>query len=145
MLHLASIHEKNLTMFHRNHFILSISDLEESDIFNDHDLDDDNHISIETCRRLFPNASMSTLASLIISSIQIKIGEGVENFLLVFNEDNKVESLDLLNGLIYVFDLTPSSREQEAFYDFLRSYAQDWTHKLIAEEKRLNKSESTIH
>ncbi|BCT30374.1 hypothetical protein [Bacillus velezensis] len=141
MLHLASIHEKNLTMFHRNHFILSISDLEESDIFNDHD----NHISIETCRRLFPNASMSTLASLIISSIQIKIGEGVENFLLVFNEDNKVESLDFLNGLIYVFDLTPSSREQEAFYDFLRSYAQDWTHKLIAEEKRLNKSESTIH
>jgi hypothetical protein len=143
MIHLSTIHESNLTTFHRNHFILTVSDLNDTSIFKDHDLTNDNHISIETCRRLFPNASKDTIANLLLTALQIKIGLGETHFLFVFNDDNKEESLDVVNGLVQVFELTPSSDEQKAYFDFLKTYALDWTHILIAEEQRLKKIGTT--
>lgn len=144
MIHLSTINEKNLTKFHRNHFILSVSDLKDTAIFEDHDLNNDNHITIETYRRLFPNASKATIASLLLTTLQLKIQEGKTHFLFVFNEDNKEASLDVVNGLVHILNLTPSSPEQESYFEFLRTYALDWTHVLLAEEKRLNKIGSII-
>lgn len=139
MIYLSTIHEAHLTMFHRNHFIVSTTDLKDLSIFKDNDPDNDNHISIETCRRLFPNASKSTIAGILLTSLQLKIQQGTNQFLLVFNNDNKIESFDLLNGLVQIFDLVPNSPEQKEYFDYIQTYAFDWTHILIAEEERLNK------
>ncbi|WP_257207979.1 hypothetical protein [Bacillus cereus] len=132
-----------MTAFHRNHFILAVTDLKDTSIFKDHDFTNDNHISIETCRRLFPNASEKTVASLLLTALQMKIEQGETHFLFVFNDDNKEESLDVINGLVHIFELTPTSDEQKAYFDFLKTYAKNWTHILIAEEQRLNKIGST--
>jgi len=145
LIHLSTINEEKLTSFNRNHFILSVTDLKDTAIFKDHDLNNDNHISIETCRRLFPNASKQTIANLLLTTLQIKIQQGETHFLFVFNEGNKAESLDVVNGLVQVFDLTPSTPEQEAYFSFLKAYAFEWTHILIAEEERLNKISSIQH
>lgn len=143
MIYLSTIHEKNLTPFHRNHFILTVTDLNDTSIFKDHDFTNDNHISIETCRRLFPVTSKETIANLLLTTLQIKIGQGEAHFLFVFNDDNKEESLDVVNGLVQVFGLIPSSDEQKAYFDFLKTYALDWTHILIAEDQRLGKIGTT--
>ncbi|AFQ30347.1 hypothetical protein P4493_10200 [Bacillus thuringiensis] len=143
MINLSTIHESNLTAFHRNHFILAVTDLKDTSIFKDDDFTNDNHISIETCRRLFPNASEKTVASLLLTALQMKIEQGETHFLFVFNDDNKEESLDVINGLVHIFELTPTSDEQEAYFDFLKTYEKNWTHILIAEEQRLNKIGST--
>ncbi|MEC3030059.1 hypothetical protein P9Z86_08740, partial [Bacillus thuringiensis] len=76
-------------------------------------------------------------------ALQMKIEQGETHFLFVFNDDNKEESLDVINGLVHIFELTPTSDEQEAYFDFLKTYEKNWTHILIAEEQRLNKIGST--
>ncbi|MFE7817887.1 hypothetical protein ACFU1R_06795 [Priestia megaterium] len=145
MIHLSTINEEKLTSFNPNHFILSVTDLKNTAPFKNHDLNNDNHISIETCRRLFPSSSNQTIASLMLTTLQIKIQQGKTHFLFVFNEKNKAESFDVVNGLIRVFNLTPSTPEQEAYFSFFKAYAFEWTHILIAEDKRLNKISSIQH
>lgn len=139
MLHFSTIHESKLTKFNRNHFILTVTDLNDTSIFKDHDSTNDNHFSIETCRRIFPNATKETIANLLLTTLQIKIEQGETHFLFVFNDENKAESLDVVNGLVHVLELTQSSPEQKAYFDFLKTYALEWTHILIAEESRLTR------
>lgn len=139
MIHLSTIHEKMLTSFHRNHFILTVSDLENTSIFKDHDLTNDNHLSLETCQRVFPSASKRTVANLLLTTMQIKVEQGQNHFLFAFNDQNKEESLDVVNGLVQILGLTPSSDEQQAYFDYLKTCAFEWTHLLIAEEENMKR------
>ncbi|MES9681664.1 hypothetical protein ABWK22_01865 [Gottfriedia acidiceleris] len=136
MIHFSTINEGNLTAFHRNHFIISITDLKDTSIFKDHDLNNENHISIETSRRLFPKATNITIANLVLTMLQMQIEAGKTHFLFVFNDDNKEESFDMVNGLVLIWELMPSSDEQQQYFDYLRTFAQEWTHLIVAEDKR---------
>lgn len=136
MIALSTIHESHLTKFHRNHFILTVSDLKDLSIFKDFDLDNENHFSLETAREVFPNASNETLAGLLLTTIKLKLQEGERNFLFVFNDENKTESLDIVNGLIHVFNLVAANEQQAKQFEYLKTFALEWTHLLIAEEDR---------
>lgn len=144
MIHLSTINETNLTTFHRNHFILSVTDLKDTSVFKDHDFNNENHISIETCKRIFPEATKTTIANLILTTIQIKIGQGQTNLLFVFNEENEAESFDVVNGLTQIFNLKPSNSEQNTYFEILKGYAGDWTQSLLIEEERFNKIGSIV-
>lgn len=134
MIALSTIHESKLTKFHRNHTIISVSDLPDTSIFKDGDLDNEKHISIEECRRLFPKASNKAIAGLLHTYLQLKLADGERNFLVVFNDENREVSFDIINGLVQVMNLEPATEEQEKYFAYLRTFALEWTHLLIAEE-----------
>lgn len=145
MIALSTIHESKLTKFHRNHIIFSVSDLPDTSIFKGKDLDNEQHISIEECRRLFPKANNQAIASLLFTYLHLKIAEGERNFLFVFNDENREVSFDVINGLVQILDLEPSTEEQEQYFAYLRTYALEWTHLLLAEKAQDKMTFRPIH
>lgn len=144
MLSLSTIHHKYLTNFHsQNHYLLTVSDLTDTEQFSHRFLSDDNYFSIETCRRLFPSANKNTIARLLLTAIRIQISQGRNRFLLVFNDNDRYESMDLLNGLIYALNLTTDDEEQRAIWDSIKPYGLDWVHIFIAEESSFGNN--TVH
>ncbi|UOE58168.1 hypothetical protein [Cytobacillus oceanisediminis] len=135
MLQLSTIHENNLTKFHRNHFILSVKDLKDASIFKGEDIQNDNHFTIQSFKRLFPNATKDTTAAIITMTIKIKLGQGTENFLFAFNDQTKNETLDIVNGLVWVFDFKSGNAEQEGFFRYLETHAGEWTQLLLADAR----------
>lgn len=136
MINLSTIHESKLTKFHRNHYIITVTDLKDTSIFKKHDPDCEKHFSLETCIRLFPNASKKTIASLLLTSMRVQVLDGQSNFLFVFNDENREVSFDIVNGLVHVLRLEASNEEQEKYFEYLRTFALEWTHYLIEEEAR---------
>lgn len=136
---LSTIHHENLTNFHRNHFIITVTDLKDTEQLKTSLLNDENYISIETCRRLFPNASKESIAGLLLTTLQMKISQQKTDFLFVFNDEDKCEAMDILNGLVHVLGLTPKQEQQEKYFEMIKAYGVDWTHILIEQEQRLKK------
>lgn len=144
MITLSTIHERKLTRFHRNHYIICVSNLQNTSSLEGDDLQNEKHFSIEMCNDLYPNASMETKAGILLTSIQRKIQEGVQNFLLVFNDDTKYETIDLLNAFVLVLQLEPSNEEEKNKYDLLRAYAGEWTHAILRTEEKYGKIKNAL-
>lgn len=144
MITFSSIHEKNLTRFHRNHYIICVSNLKNRSPLEGDDLENEKHFSIETCNSLYPNASIETKAGILLTSIQRKIQEGERSFLLVFNEDTKHEAIDLLNAFVLIMGLKPADEEQKARCKSLRLYTSEWTHAILKVEQKYNKIKNAL-
>lgn len=141
---LSTIHEKKLTRFHRNNYIICISNLTNKSSLEGDDLQNEKHFSIETCNSLYPKASMETKAGIFLTSIQRKIQEGEHNFLLVYNDDTKHEAMDILNALVLVLELEPTNEEQKMKYESLRAFANAWTHAILRAEQKYNKIKNAL-
>lgn len=136
MINLATIHEDKLTRFQRGHYIISISDLHNKSSIGHEDLQNEEHLTIETIKKIFPYASTETVAGLLLLSIKLKIIEGKKRFLLTFTDETKHESLDLLNGLIIAFQLEATTEDQQRNFEIVRTYAGKWT-KAISLKKSI--------
>ena len=139
MITLSTVHEKNLTRFHRNNYIICVSNLVNTSSLESEDLQSEEHFSIETCDRLYPNASIETKAGILLTLVQRKIQEGQESFLLVFNDGTKYETMDILNAFVLVLGLEPTNEEEKLKYDSLRAFANEWTHAILSVEQKYNK------
>jgi len=144
MINLSTIHEKNLSKFHRNNYIISVTELLNRSALEDGDEQCERHISIETCKKLYPRASVDTIAGLLLINLQLKIQEGERNFLLCFNDENRIESMDLLNGLVGVLRLEARTEEQKMIFESIKGYANEWTHALFRAENKYNNIGSAL-
>ena len=145
MISLATIHEDNITIFQRNNYIISISELQNKSSIGHEDIECEEHISIETMRELFPNASINGIVGILLTSIQMKMLEGERRFLLTFTDETKCESMDLLNGLVHVLQLEATTEEQRKYFDLLNAQAGKWTEAICREEKKNRTIENTLN
>lgn len=144
MISLATIHEDKITRFQRNHYIISISDLKNKSSIGREDLQNEEHIIIETVKKMYPCASMETVAGILLTSIQLKLQFGERRFLLSFTDETKRESMDLLNGLFMVLQLEATTEEQQKTFEALRPYAGKWTEALCRVEEKYHKMDNTL-
>lgn len=139
MYQLSSIHESQLTPFHRSQFIITMDDLQNTHIFRDPKYSAGRYFSVQMNREFFPKASPETIANLLLTTLQIKFQRGETNFLVVYNDGNENESMDILNGLLHVFGFIAPSRELSPQYKQLSAYAGNWTRLLIEEEEAMSR------
>ncbi|WP_462405909.1 hypothetical protein [Gracilibacillus sp. Marseille-QA3620] len=145
MINFATIHEDKLTRFQRNHYIISISDLHNKSSIGHEDIHNEEHITIETIKKIFPHASTETVAGLLLLSIKLKIIEGETQFLLTFTDETKPESLDLLNGLIIAFQLEATTEDQQRNFEILRTYAGKWTKAICRKKSNISRINSAYY
>src|SRR5699024_7284492 len=115
----------DLTMFHRNHYIISISDIKNDMIFKKGDLQNNNHITLATVKKLFHNISRKRTIKLILTTIRMKMNEGVSDFIFVINDDDVKESLDLANAILSIFDFY--LKENKYKLKQIREFKDEWT------------------
>ena len=145
MISLATIHEANITVFQRNHYLINISELQNKSLIGHEDIECEEHISIETVRELFPNATLDGIVSIILTSIQMKMLEGGRRFLLTFTDGTKRESMDLLNELAHVLQLEATTDEQRKYFDLLNAQAGIWTEAICRVEKKSRMVQNTLN
>lgn len=144
MIHLSTIHEDRLTPFHRNHFILMVDNLQDMSVFRRNGDQNQQRISIQEYRDTYPRASKETLANLFLTHLQITLSQGNTDYLLVYNDANKQETFDLANVLLQLFDIRPTTSEEERIVDAIRSYAAEWTYLLLTAESTLPRIAPTL-
>lgn len=115
----------DLTVFHRNHYIISISDFKNEMIFKKGDLQNNNHITLKTIQKLFPNISDKKMLKLIMTSIQMKVNEGINDFIFAANDDNTKESLDLVNAILLIFNF--HLKENKYKLNQIKRHKGKWT------------------
>ena len=145
MISLAAAHEAEITRFHRNHYIISISELQ-----NKSSIGYDNHsfnanFSIEAVMTMYPSITIESLARLLLVSIRMKIQEGQMNYLLTYTDETKQESMDLLNGLVHVFQLEPTTKELRDIFEILQIHAGQWTEAMCQAEEKYHNIENTLN
>ena len=133
MISLNALHEKQITRFQRNQYIISVSDLKNTSSIGHRDLQNEHHISIETIKKQYPNASLESVARILLISIKTKIKNGETRFLFSFTDETERESMDLLYGLFSVLQLEATTKEQQKK---LEAYADLWTDLLCRLEKK---------
>ena len=67
------------------------------------------------------------------------------NFLLTFTDETKQESMDLLNGLLQVFQLEPTTKEQQEIFEILQKNAGQWTEAICQAEEKYHNIEHTLN
>lgn len=144
MISLATMHEDNITRFQRKHYIISISELQNKSSIGHEDIQSNEHISVETVRKIYPSITTEAIARLLLVTIQMKLKEGQRRFLLTFTDETKRESLDLLNGLVNVLQIEPSTEEQRKNFESLHMYAGEWTEEICRAEKHYHNIENTL-
>ncbi len=145
MISLASIHEDQITRFQRNHFIISISELQNKSSIGHDDVQCEEHISIETVKNTFPSLTTEKVANLLLIAIMMKLQEGERRFLLSFTDETKLESMDLLNGLVHVLQIKATTEEQQNMFEFLRAHAGKWTEAICQSEENNHYIDNTLN
>ena len=133
MISLNVLHVKQITRFQRNEYIISFSDLKNKSSIGHKDLQNEQHISIETIKKQYPNASLESVARILLLSIKTKIKNGETRFLFSFTDETECESMDLLNGLFSVLQLEATTEEHQKK---LEAYADLWTDLLCRLEQK---------
>lgn len=133
MISLNVLHEKQITRFQRNQYIISVYELKNKSSIGHKDIQNEHHITIETIKKQYPNASLETVARLLLLSIKTKIKNGETRFLFSFTDETECESMDLLNGLFSVLQLKATTEEQQKK---LEAYADLWTDLLCRLEEK---------
>ncbi len=144
MISLATIHEDKITRFQRNHYIISISDLKNKSSIGHEDLQNEEHMTIEAVKRMYPRVTTEGIAGVLLTALQLKIQRGERRFLLSFTDETKRESLDLLNGLVIVFQLEAITEEQKRTFKALRTHAGEWTEAICRVEEKHQKIENAL-
>lgn len=144
MISLTAIHEEKITRFQRNQYIISVSDLKNKSSIGHEDFQNENHITIETIKRLYPQASIETVARILLISIQTKLQNGEKRFLLSFTDETECESMDLLNGLFMVLQLETTTEEHQKNVEVLHTYANKWTKGLCQIEEKYHYIDNTL-
>lgn len=144
MIHLSTIHEDRLTPFHRNHFILMVDNLPDMSVFRKNGDENQRCISIQEYRKTYPRASKETIANLFLTHLQITLSQGNTDYLLVYNDKNKKETFDLANVLLQLFEIRPTSSEEERIVDAIRAYGAEWTYLLLTAESTLPRIGPTL-
>lgn len=102
---LSIISEEDLTLFHKNYFVLSLSDVDISAVHSGSDNNGKLFFSFDALKNRFPNVSDFATIKILVSALDIKSAEGKKDFLLVYKDNNKEESMDLALGLSELFNL----------------------------------------
>lgn len=145
MISLVAAHEDELTRFQRNHYIISILDLQNKSSIGHANQPFKADFSIEAVMTMYPTITTESLARLLLVSIRMKIQEGQMNFLLTFTDETKQESMDLLNGLAHVFLLEPTTKEQREIFEILQKHAGQWTEAICQAEEKYHNIENTLN
>ncbi len=144
MISLAAAHENEITRFQRNHYIISILELQNKSSFGHDTHPFKADFSTEAVMTMYPTITIESLARLLLVSIRMKIQEGQMNFLLTFTDETKQESMDLLNGLLQVFQLEPTTKEQQEIFEILQKNAGQWTEAICQAEEKYHNIENTL-
>lgn len=115
---LSTIHTNELSIFHRNYFLISINSLNILDELKEYK-DSERHFSFDSIKKRFPNILNSGILRVLNTVIKIKSSEGVNDFLIIYDDSNMEESLDLASGLASLFNvkinhlMSPPNRDRE--------------------------------
>lgn len=134
---IAPIYIEDLTKFHSNYYILSLNRIDPS-LFKDGDMAYANHFTVENFTFMYPEATFETTVGVLATVIQLKMEQGQERFLVVYDVKNIAESLDIMNGLVKIFGLSVELPEYIRIQGILRSYEGKWTEHLLLQKKSLS-------
>lgn len=144
MISLVATHEDNITRFQRKQYIISISELQNKSSIGHEDIQRNEHISVVSVRKMFPSITTEAIARILLVTIQMKLKEGQRRFLLTYTDETKLESLDLMNGLVSVLQIKASAEEQQQIFESLHMYAGEWTKEICRAESHFHNIENTL-
>lgn len=145
MIHLSTIHEKRLTPFHRRYFILSVDELENMGVFGQFGLSQPGGISIQKYRQAFPKATDLTIANLLLSNLHVTLQQGIRDYLLVYSDSTKAETLDLANALMELFALTASTKEEQDVINQIKTFSNKWTYLMLSAEEEMPRVRTVLN
>lgn len=95
---IAPMAEGELTRFHRNCFLISISPLDITP-FQDDRGEFYNYFSVEQFQVIYPEATPETILDVVATCVQLKMEKGQRHFLVVYNQQTSEQALQLLSDL----------------------------------------------
>lgn len=128
---LSIINKDELSVFHHKYFVIS-AEVDDTLVFKRLKRKEDNYFPFGILTEVYPEASQQALANVYKAELDLRISEGLDDFLFVYSKDTQDEIFDLvaatsillgieirvLDNITNVTDLTSSAGQwSEAILD----------------------------